>query len=238
MKKIVKLSLILLSAMCIMGNVYGAFSSNVDIIIPKTEYSKNDQVTVDIKLSNVQSDRGIIALGGTLEYDKQSLTLVKMEGKGEWTKPSYNESNGKFVMDRGSVTKSDETAFSITFKVKEASKRNLTIALKDISISDGNETNRINLIEKSITIKEGATNTKPGTDNPNPDSDPDKVPDTNKNPNNNVTGNTSTTYDKGTLPKTGENSMISIITAVIVIAIVVLYSIIKIKAINKKEREL
>lgn len=234
MKKIVKLSLILLSAMCIMGNVYGAFSSNVDIIIPKTEYSKNDQFTVDIKLSNVQSDRGIIALGGTLEYDKQSLTLVKMEEKGEWSKPSYNEENGKFVMDRGSVTKSDETVFTITFKVKEGSKRNLKIALKDISISDGDATNKINFVEKDITIKEGATDTKPGTDNP----DTNKVPDTNKNPNNNVSGNTSTIYDKGTLPKTGENSMISIITAVIVIAIVVLYSIIKIRAINKKEREL
>lgn len=220
MKKIVKLSLIFLITMCIMGNVYGALNCNIDIKTDKTEYSKNEEFTVNINLANVNADKGIIALGGTLEYDKSSLTLVKMEGKGEWAKPSYNEANGKFVMDRGSVTTSDETAFTITFKVNEGSKRNLTIALKDISISDGSATHKINLVEKNITIKDGVT-TPPA--------------DTNTIKNTISQGNT---YNNGTLPKTGENDIMPIMLIAMVITImVVAISIIRIRVITKKEME-
>lgn len=221
MKRIIKLSLIFLIAMCIVGNVYGVLKCNVDIATAKTEYSKNDEFTVDINLANVNADKGIIALGGTLEYDKNSLTLVKMEGKSEWTKPSYNEVNGKFIMDRDSVGTSNETAFTITFKVNEGSKRNLTIALKNISISDGSETHKINLVEKNITIKDGTTNTPPDTN-------------TIGNTINNPKGNT--IYPNGTLPKTGESNIITVI-AIFMIAfiLIITFSVGKIRIINKKE---
>lgn len=225
MKKIIKLSLIFLIVMCIVGNVYGVLKCNVDIVTAKTEYSKNAEFTVDINLANVNADKGIIALGGILEYDKDSLTLVKMEGKGEWTKPSYNEANGKFVMDRGSVGTSNETAFTITFKVKEGSKRNLTIALRDISISDGSATHKINLQQKNITIKDGTTNTPP---------DNNTIGNTIENTINNSKGNT--VYPNGTLPKTGESNMITVMAIFMIAFIMIItFSVGKIRIINKKE---
>lgn len=235
MKKIVKLSLIFLIAICIVGNVYAILNCNIDIKTNKSQYSKNEEFTVNINLSNVKADKGIIAFGGTLEYDKDSLTLVKMEGKSNWSNPSYNEQNGKFVLDRGSVTKSDETTFQITFKVKDTKKSTSVISLKNVTISDGTETKKIELVDKSITIKGGTSNpdSTPGDDNQGSTNQP---PNGNTNQNVNSGTNGDTTYDKGKLPKTGENN-ISVISIVflIIFFIILLDTIIRIKVINKKQ---
>lgn len=254
MKRIVKLSLILLATMCIMGNVYATINCNVNIVTAKTEYSENEEFTVDVNLTNIQSEEGVIALGGTLEYDKESLTLEKMEGKNGWSNPSYNEANGKFVMDRDSATTSDETIFTITFKVKENSKENLEIALKNITVSDGEESNKIELVNKAITIKnveqdpgqQDPEQQNPETQNPdthNPDTEqqnPDKTntnkPETeNKAPSTNGVENNGI-YQNGSLPKTGEGNIALFIVPIVVFAIIIIVSFARIKIISKKER--
>ena len=82
MKKIVKLSIIMLViTICMVGNTYAALSCEVNMKANKTEISKNDEFTVDVDVSSIQSERGIISLGATLEYDKSSLELEKILGK-------------------------------------------------------------------------------------------------------------------------------------------------------------
>ncbi len=171
MKKIITLSLILMVTICIMGNVYGAFSCQINMETSKTQVSKNDEFSINVNVSNIQSEKGVISFGGTLEYDKDSLTLVKMEGQNGWETPSngstYNEAKGKIAIARNGVGKNNETIFKITFKVKETKKQNLTIRLKDMIIADGTVPFKISNVSQNIAVKEGEQNSisTPVTDN-------------------------------------------------------------------------
>lgn len=172
MKKIVKLSLVLLLITIFMiGNVYAANGCDMSVETNKTELSKNEEFTVDFKISNIKSEKGIISLGATLEYDKDSLELVKMEGKNGWETPaegaSYNQNNGKIAITRSGLGKSDETVFTATFKVKETSKQNLVITLKNVTVADGVAPATAEIAYKNITVKDGTANPVPGVDDKN-----------------------------------------------------------------------
>lgn len=233
MKKIVKLCLIFsilifLIAIFIMGNVYAAFSCKAIIEIPKTQFNKNEEFTIDFNLYNVQSDRGIISLGATLQYDKDSLTLVKMQGENGWETPSsansYNEQNGKIAITRNGVGKNDETVLRMTFKVKEGSKQNAIVTLKDIQVADGQQLIEIGEVHKNITVVSPTVN--------------DINTNTSTNTNKNVATNKvvkNTTKD-GVLPKAGNNnSILTIFIFVVVISTVFLF--VKFNIVNDKMKD-
>lgn len=222
MKKSVKLSIVLILMACILmlagSNAYAALTCNVDMNIAKTEYSKNEIFTVDVNISNISTDRGVIAFGATLEYDKDSLTLERMEGLNGWETPmaggSYNEDNGKIAITRGALGNNAETILRLTFKVKEDAKTNSYVELKDISVSDGTLA-RISTIRKEITVKAAGTDNPgtdtPGTDNPGTDTPGTNVPgidtpnNNGSNPSGNANqGNNNDGVKEGVLPKTGE----------------------------------
>ncbi len=130
MKRIIKLSIILLVVMiACSGIVYAAPSCNISLETTSSEFNKNDTFSVNVKMSNIVSEKGMIALEAVLEYDKESLTLLKMEGQNEWSNPvkdlSYNEGTGKLVIDKDGLAKSDEVILKLTFKVNENSKKML-----------------------------------------------------------------------------------------------------------------
>jgi len=154
MKKIVSLILVLLTTVCMMGSVYAATNCSIALNTSKTEYNKNDEVVLELNMSNIQSDNGgVIAFGGTLEYDKDSLTLVKTEGQNGWSNASINNANGKFVMDRNGRNTNNETILKITFKVKETSKESLNITVKDATVADGSAPVKVSNTVKNITVK-------------------------------------------------------------------------------------
>ena len=255
MKRVIKLSLIvILAIICLTGVVYAAPSCNIEIQTSKTEFDKNEQFTVDINLSNIKSERGIVAIEATLDYDKESLVLVEMKGQNEWSNPikdlSYNESTGKFVIDKNGLAKSNETILKLTFKVKETSKKNLTISLKDIKVSDATVPGQIALASKNITIKEGTVNPQPLPPvdpkpvDPTPVDpkpvDPTPVDPKPTEPTNSQTPTTNSTNKdniaNGKIPQTGnDNRIFMIFTAVAIIAGVVLY--VKMKIVNKQMGE-
>lgn len=232
MKKIVKLSLILLVVIFIMGNVYGAFSCEMSIHLEKTEFSKNEEFDVDVNVANIGAQRGIISLGATLEYDKESLELVKMEGKNGWETPtegsSYNENNGKMAINRNGFGKNNETIFTITFKVKESSKKNLIVALKNITVADGIEPVKIDLTYKNVTITDGTPNEmpEPPTDevetskNQNSDEDESSNSVKNKENSNKDTLNKNSINNNNAEPKS-ENKIMIIFIIIIALAILV-----------------
>lgn len=189
MKKAVNISLILvILIICIMGNVYAAINCKISMHTSKNEFKQGEEFVVDVKLSNLQSERGIIAFGATLEYDKQSLTLVKMEGKNGWSTPSYSEVNGKLVMERNGFATKDEILFQITFKFNEKSDKNVLITLKNLEVADGNE--RSKLGETSITIKGKNQGTDVGEDNkPSNNNSGNNKPGNNNSGNNNLGNN-------------------------------------------------
>ena len=51
MKRVVKLSLVLLITICMIGSVYAALSCNVSLQASKTEVSKNEEFTVDVNVT-------------------------------------------------------------------------------------------------------------------------------------------------------------------------------------------
>lgn len=259
MKKVVSLTLILIILNCMIGNVYAAFNCEINLQTNKTEFSKNEEIIVDVNISNIQSDRGVISLGATLEYDKDSLTLVKMEGRNGWETPaegaSYNSENGAIAITRSGLGKSNETVFRITFKTTDASKKNLTITLKDITVADGTQPVKITAISKNITIKDESNNPdiKPEPDTntiedpiTNTTEDPItnttessitntiKDPDTEKETNTTTTIEDSTTTSDKKLPQTGDDNNIikTLLGITIIVAILVL---IKINIINKRK---
>ena len=241
MKKVIRISLILLMAICISGNVYAALKCNIDMKIEESEYNKGDTFTVHVNISNIESERGVISFGGTLKYDKDSLKLEKMEGVNGWETPtigvSYNETNGKFITTRSGLGKNDETIFELTFTVKNESKQNPTITLKDMTLADGTSPAKVNEISKSITVKEGVEkpNPKPGDGNTDNDSKPgnNSGADNSSKPGNNSNTNNSynTTTDKK-IPQTGDKSLVIPIW-IVVISTIAIVCFVKIRKINK-----
>lgn len=227
MKKIVKLSLVMLLAIiCFTGAVYAASSCSISLETVKSEFSKNEEFSVDVKLSNIQSERGFIALEAVLEYDKTSLTLVKMQGQNEWSSPikdlSYNEATGKLVIDKNGLAKSDEVILKLTFKVNENSKDTTTITLKNIKASDATSPVEVATATKNIKITTPIIPVDPPTPtNPEKPTQP-QTPNTNNNTNNNINNNTNNNKDNTIsnekMPKTGTNTEV-VIGGIAVIAI-------------------
>lgn len=249
MRKIIKISLILLMAICITGSVYAASSCNISMKTTKTEYSKGDTVTIDVNISDIKSNRGIISFGGTLEYDKDSLSLEKMEGLNGWETPidgsSYNKANGKFAITRSGLGKKNETILRLKFKVKNANKTSLTITLKNMTLADGSAPIKVNAVSKKITIKGKANtpSTKPGTDKPSTDTNkPSNGSNNGSNQNNNSKPNSTTNKKDSTvsnkkIPQTGENNFV-IPTLLGVTALIAIAFFVKIKLVNNKANKM
>lgn len=183
MKKIiVGLSLILLILVSVMGTVYAADPS-VSLKTSKNEYAKKEEFTIDVVLSGLTTQKGVAALMATLEYDKDSLTLVKTETQNGWSAPNYNESNGKLITDKNSNVTGTETVLKITFKVNENAKQNLVVTLKNITVSGGDGDIEIARAYKEFTVQNGTTNPKP---NPGEDDQKPGKPDDNNTVNNTI----------------------------------------------------
>ena len=76
----------------LIGNIYADCRCNVNVSISETNLKKNDQFTVDVNISDIQSEMGIMAFGATINYDKTSLTVEKIEGLNNWETPSNGSS--------------------------------------------------------------------------------------------------------------------------------------------------
>lgn len=158
MKKIINISIILtmLVTICMLvTTVYATSSATIQL---NTDYNAEDDVVVEAKLSNLITDRGVIALGAVLEYDKDVLEFKEIAGQNGWvaSNSSYNPESGKIITDRNAPGTTDEVVFTITFKVKNMNANSASITLKEIEIGDGgsNGVTNLNSVTKTITIKE------------------------------------------------------------------------------------
>lgn len=218
MKRIIRLSLILIIMIsmifCIIKSSYAHLSSNVTIA-SVSEVQKGEEFTVNFNLSNLQSDKGINALMGTIKYDKYSLTLVKIEGQNGWASPSYNEENGKFVTERNEYVTTDGAFMKVTFKVKDESKQNVNISIEKISVANQDEEIEVRSTSRSITVKGVSqtpnTNTNTST-NINSSSNINNATNSNIRPiNSNVSVANTNSIKNETLPNTGSTNIAPII---------------------------
>lgn len=155
MKKIISLALIL-----IITFVTISYASSFKIVLKpsKGEVDKKSEFYVDVILSNIQDEKGLTSLISTLEYDKDSLELKGIESQNDWSKPVYNEDNGKFVIEKGDFTKNDETVVRITFYVTDKSKENPKITIKNSQASNSDIDITPDDVSISVKVKNGTSN--------------------------------------------------------------------------------
>ncbi len=113
----------------------------------------------DVTLSIKDMPKGIYAIGGKLEFDKNVLEVVESEIVGidpwKFTKSDYNLDNFKFVADSGEAVSDASDVLKVTFKVKEDTEaQNTTITIKEVTAGTGEATNGVlNANENSINVQ-------------------------------------------------------------------------------------
>lgn len=127
MKRLKKIGLVLSVLILIINSFCGttkaAINCKVNLLTSKNEAKLGEEISVFVQISNIQTNNGVIAVGGIIEYDKNAFELIKVSGDGNWSTPSYNEASGKFTVSRNTGTTKSEVISKITFKIKEKAKR-------------------------------------------------------------------------------------------------------------------
>lgn len=156
---------------------------------------KNTDNTVVATLTVDALDKGLDALSGKINYDKEKLEFVKIEtGNEKWNKPSYNNENGKFTLliNSETITEKNE-AIVITFKVKENVTGDVTISIVDL-VGATSEDKKINWDGLTATVNvDGDNNVQNGNNNEgnNENNDGDNTENNNENDNIGNGGNNS-----------------------------------------------
>lgn len=154
---IISFVLVLFSAL----NVHAVNNTVYLNVVKNTDNTVVATLTVDVL------DKGLDALSGKINYDKEKLEFVKIEtGNEKWNKPSYNNENGKFTLliNSETITEKNE-AIVITFKVKENVTGDVTISIVNL-VGATSEDKKINWDGLTATVNvDGDNNEQNGNNN-------------------------------------------------------------------------
>lgn len=167
LKKINIVLIMIILIVCMFTNkTYAVLNCNVGLSTSKDKVTYKEQFSVYVTISNLQTTKGIIAIGATLSYDRNSLTLVGIEGENNWSNPFYKDSSGKLTSVKNKLSTSNENVFKITFEVNEKGKAESSawININNFEISDGEEENNCGGNSINIAIVE-PDNGGAGSDN-------------------------------------------------------------------------
>lgn len=171
MKKSIILTLILFLIFGIFNNVYAVSSCSIVLETPENRISAGEEFIVNVKIANIIDDNGILVAGGEINYNKDDLTLLRLEaGDSAWTEPAYYSETGRFVIDREDFGKTDEILFKIVFKINNENVSNSGISLTNLSVTNGEydiqvkDTNIFVGTTTAITTPEPTPNTSPTTE--------------------------------------------------------------------------
>lgn len=134
-------------------------ASSFDVSVNPKEITAKPGETINVKVSLKDIDmsgNGINILEGNINFDKEMIENVDVEGENNW-KIEYNNDtnsdlNGKFLMIKDvNGMKDDEEILNLKIKIKDNIKKaNTKILLKDLTSNDGN--NLINIGSREINI--------------------------------------------------------------------------------------
>ena len=195
------LAIALLTMIVLSTKVFAAESFLVNAKASADTLNPGDTLTVSVSVSDIDVEKGLGTLGGTLGYDKTVFEEVKaknLKSGEDWESVTYNADNGKFVTltSSGETLKTDTEVFTITLKVLDTAKEGKTsIKLSDLNSSDGEKDLYTADTEKIITI---ASSTSKPEDNT-----------TGNNTTNNTTGNNTTSNNDTTNNVIGNNNTTS-----------------------------
>ncbi len=106
-------------------------SFEVKLKASKETLNPGDIFEISFEIDNMQDvGKGLIAIGGQLDFDRDILEIVKVESENGWSidENSINEDNFKFVTDNGTYFNENGVVYKIQLQVKE----NITELPKDI----------------------------------------------------------------------------------------------------------
>lgn len=171
MKLLKKLSVVFILTILLTGifvnKAHATINCNVKLSTSKKEVSSEEKFSVYVKMTNIQTEKGIIAIGAVLEYDKKSLTLEEIEGESKWSDPMYNDQTGRLIAVKNQFATKDENVFKITFKVNKKAEKSAWVKVNNFEISDGNEEKNVGGNSITIGIKGGNMGTSSSTTNTN-----------------------------------------------------------------------
>lgn len=161
MEKIKKISLLLvvliIGSICVSTKIYAAVACT-GTLSASSNIEPGNEITVEIGVSNISGDKGIMSVEGKVTYDSNVLKIKETKSIGNWAL-SFNSNNGKFYADRNGTTaseiytKNNETIFRITFETSKSYTGDTTINLTNFVGSDGSEDGNITSASKRISIK-------------------------------------------------------------------------------------
>ncbi len=130
-----------------------ASNFETEIISDREVAKQGEEIEVIAKIKNLEKE--IYAIGGKLEYDKNTLELIENEVTGvdpwKFSINDYNLENFKFVTDSGIAVSESSDIIKLKFRVKEdAEIGTTTLSLKDVTAGTGEVTNGILYSEDSI----------------------------------------------------------------------------------------
>lgn len=235
---IISFVLVLFSAL----NVHAVNNTVYLNVVKNTDNTVVATLTVDVL------DKGLDALSGKINYDKEKLEFVKIEtGNEKWNKPSYNNENGKFTLliNSETITEKNE-AIVITFKVKENVTGDVTISIVDL-VGATSEDKKINWDGLTATVKvDGNNNEQNGNNNNEGNNENNDSNNGNIENNNNDSENDINNTDKkpskneenlapGKLPQTGNNLFMYIINMAVFLIVAILIVLYIRSKINKEK---
>jgi hypothetical protein len=157
LKKInIVLIMIILIVCMFTDKTYAVINCNVSLNTSKDKVTYKEQFSVYVTISNLQTTKGIIAIGAMLNYDRDSLTLVDIKGENNWSDPFYEDSNGKLTSVKNKLSTNNENVFKIIFEVNENAKTESSawIKINNFEISDGEEENNCGGNSVNVAIVE------------------------------------------------------------------------------------
>lgn len=134
-------------------------ASSFDVSVNPKEITAKPGETINVKVSLKDIDmsrNGINILEGNINFDKEMIENIDVEGENNWkieyNKDSNSDLNGKFLMIKDvNGIKDDEEILNLKIKIKDNIKKaNTKILLKDLTSNDGN--NLINIGSREINI--------------------------------------------------------------------------------------
>lgn len=196
---------LLLSVCLITTIVYGALSGNVELISNKTTVNPGDEITLTLKVSNIEgTTTGVAGFESKLDYDASVFEIVETSDiTSSWTVENVNPATLLSIMTTNPVT-TNTNICTIKLKVKENAEIGSTsIGLPNATIFNLEETNSVSIAVLTINVEEV-----------------EKINQTNNTTNNTINNTTNNqtiinaNIAKTNLPKTGMKNFIIILISI------------------------
>ena len=165
------ISVILVMLIIVLSNVKVNAATGDSYVIKlnadKTTLKSGETITISLDVSdiNIQSgDKGIGAYEGTISYDTNVFTNMKITGNDKWDTPMENAGKITSVKSDGICISESQNLLKIELTVKDnVSAGNTTIQMKNFKASNGLET--ISTADTSLTVKieKSDTSSNPNT---------------------------------------------------------------------------